>query len=139
MTNALCLDEFCSDCFGNDLNATFDNCIIYGNRSDELSFFIPACSAGSAFNYELNNCVVRVDEILDADNFPDFFDNCNNCINSQTSEDALFADYLDSDFHLDTLSIAEMQGFPIPGISEDLDGELRDGVTPDIGCYEYIY
>jgi hypothetical protein len=52
--------------------------------------------------------------------------------------DTLFRDALMMDFHLDTTSIAERRGIPVPGISDDLDGVLRDPVMPDIGCYEFV-
>ena len=35
------------------------------------------------------------------------------------------------------MSIAEGMALPIPGIGIDLEGNMRDDVAPDIGCYEY--
>ena len=39
-------------------------------------------------------------------------------------------------YHLDTLSIAEGI-FAHSGIGIDSEGNMRDDVAPDIGCYEY--
>jgi hypothetical protein len=41
------------------------------------------------------------------------------------------------DYHLDTMSVAEMKGIPLPGFTDDLDGNARDLLLPDLGCYEF--
>ncbi len=137
-SNALCLDALCGNCRGNDLNATLTNCIAVGSRNDELSFFDRDCN-GEAFNVNLNNCVIRVADLLD--DYPNFFsDNCDpgTCYNWDPS-DPLFEDRNDGDFHLDSLSFAEEKAIPILGLSLDLDGEMRDGTMPDVGCFESTY
>jgi hypothetical protein len=85
----------------------------------------------------LTNCIVAVDELLDADQFPTFFDNCDNCINA-TLEDELFLDQQMRDYHLDTMSIAIGQAIPLDIVELDLEGNERDLSTPDIGCYEFV-
>ena len=135
MSNALCLDQpLCAEYRAYRLSTSFKNCIIFGSRKDEISF---AQVPEAAFNYRLDNCIVKVDEFDDEGSFVDFFDHCTNCINA-SRDDALFANLNENDFHLDTLSIAEMKAMPIPAIQLDLDGEVRDGMAPDIGCYEYV-
>ncbi len=139
VSNTLCLDEFCSACLGNDLNAQLRNCIIVGSRSDELSFFDRQCADGDAFNVSFENCIVRVDELLE--DYPDFFSvNCiNNSCFQYNSGDDLFEDYFDGDYHLDSLSIANDKGISLSNVFVDLDEVARDGLTPDVGCYESLY
>ncbi|MEM9919557.1 MAG: hypothetical protein AAF990_15775 [Bacteroidota bacterium] len=136
LSNVLCLDDLCSEFRAYRLNARLRNSIIFGSRRDEISLaqtdFVP-------FNYNFENCVVRVDELDDEAPYEDFFDaHCNNCINGDRG-DALFADIDEDDYHLDTLSIAEGQARPILNIQVDLDNQPRDASEPDVGCYEYIY
>ena len=86
----------------------------------------------------IDRAIVIVDELLDNNAFPNFFtDFCHQCI-PYTSGDTLFRDLLLMDFHLDTNSVAERKAFPIPYVTDDLDGAARDAVTPDLGCYEFI-
>ena len=120
------------------LEANFTNCIVFGSRRDEISLSnFAACGVNVDFDYNFENCVVRVDELTGEDAFPNFFDNCDPCING-TSQDMLFADPNEDNYHLDTLSIAEEQAKVINGIIIDLDGVARDNQKPDVGCYEYI-
>ncbi len=136
MTNVLCLDQFCTEYRENALNASFKNSIIFGSRKDEISLFeIP----DAEFNYNFENCLVRIDELDDEmGNHTDFFDHCDPCINATTG-DVVFFDVDEDDYHLDTLSIAERQAVPIPTILFDLDGEERAADSTDLGCFEYIY
>jgi hypothetical protein len=137
--NGICLDPpFCTRVAGNSLAANFRNCIISGSRSDEITISEFTKATGAYLNYSLRNCIVRVDELVQAGKggFTDFFSHCDPCINA-TRQDKLFADPDKKNFHLDTLSIAEMKAVPIPAIPFDLEGKLRDAVAPDIGCYEY--
>ncbi len=136
MTNVSCLDEFCGNFLGNDLNATFNNCIITGSRADEISLFNK--DGAGAFNYTFDHCMVRVSELTEPDNYPDFLTNCNNC---QVNTEPYFADVDEQDYHLDSLiSSAINTGNPslaFPTI--DLDGVSRiSDIAPDLGCYEYV-
>ncbi len=135
-SNALCLDQFCSEYIPNSIDVSFENSIIFGSRKDELSLFsVPE----AGFDYKFKDCIVRIDELDDEGGFyTDFFDHCDPCINADFN-DAVFFDVGEDDYHLDTLSIAEGQASPIPNILLDLDGNDRDATMPDIGCYEYQY
>ena len=138
MSNALCLDEFCTEARLNTLRARFINSIVYGSRSDEIDIFN---IEGAGFNYSFENCIVRVDEIVDEDATPDFFDNCTPCIpeaGTSNSDVILFKNPNENDFRLDSLSIAEAFASPISNITEDIEGNLRDRTTPDAGCFEKI-
>lgn len=125
----------------NPLNAIFKNTIITGNDGDEIGLEDATRPLNSTegepgfFNYSFEHCLVTIDEISDEDQFPDFLEFCNNCIETSFG-DVLFIDTDGPDFHLDTLSIAEMKALPSE-LAVDLEGFDRDATMPDIGCYEY--
>ena len=113
------------------------NCILYGPSRDEINFDdYTFGEQPETFMYELDHCLVRVDELLDPEAYPTFFANCNECLNP-VDIDTLFRDLENYDFRLDTMSIAENMGTPISGITTDLLGFQRDISSPDLGCYEF--
>ena len=138
MSNGVCLDDFCSEAAGNDLDIILNNCLIMGSRQDEISISDFGERTGAELDYQFNNCIVRVSELLDPERggFPDFFSFCENCTNADR-DDVIFRNIDEDDYHLDTLSIAENQAFKLNGINFDLDGVER-GENPDIGCYEFV-
>lgn len=139
LNNYLCIDPLCLQPVRiNPLSAVFRNCIFSGSSSDELFLEDASDNDPTSFNYIMENCIVKVDELLTPEQFPDFFENCEDCYNLQT-DDALFLNLDENDFHLDTLSVAETKAKVLVAIPEDLDGNSRDSNTPDIGCYEYQY
>ena len=139
MTNGVCYDAECEVSAAYRLNARFRNSIIYGFLSDEIFLSDFTGNQGSdrfAFNYSFEECIIRARDINDPEQgFPDFFDWCN-CFNASPS-DALFVDINEDNYRLDTLSVAEEQGTPLNGIQFDLEGNGRDPLRPDLGCYEY--
>ncbi len=136
MSDALCLDQpFCTQFYANDLSASFKNCIITGSRADEIA--LVQRSENTTFSYQFEDCIIRLDEVLMDGPHTNFLDFCTNCIN-MTSDDALFVDPGEDDYHLDTLSIAEGNAIPLMSITKDLDNVDRDDTNPDLGCYEYI-
>lgn len=137
LSNGICYDPLCTTGDVYRLNAEFINSIIYGSRRDEISIsdFTGGDTPG-ALNYSFENCIVRVDELTNENEFPDFFDFCDPCINARP-DSVLFVSPSDNNYSLDTLSIAEERAVPIFGIFNDLDGNLRDSEKPDIGCFEY--
>ena len=79
---------------------------------------------------------MRVRDLIKPTGYPDFFDHCQPCLNAD-SQDTIFVNTNKYDFHLDTLhSIANRYAVPVSGIDKDLDGKMRDAVTPDAGCFE---
>ena len=136
--NLKCLTSDCSSVLVNGLQCQFTNCIFNGNDRDEISFFdISEGADPQLFQYDFDHCIVKVDELLDAESYPNFFDNCINCKNTVNS-DTLFLDLNNYDFRLDTMSIAIDMAKSIPFVTEDILGTARESNTPDIGCYEFI-
>jgi hypothetical protein len=118
------------------LNANITNSIIFGSRQDQIIFDARGGEERSQFNYLFENCIVRVNELVKEKNFPDFFDYCINCPPKLTTLDKLFKDSSKDDYHLDSLSIANRLAVPISNIPIDLEGKMRDVVSPDAGCFE---
>ncbi len=138
MSNVRCTDELqlCATRLGNDMNAQFKNSIIFGSRSDEIEL---QDFDDAAFNYSFENCIVRVDDLVDEDDTPDFFDNCIPCLPSQgESNIVLFTDPSENDYTLDSLSIADGFAEPIFNLRTDILGVQRDANTPDAGCFERV-
>ena len=80
---------------------------------------------------------MRIDELLDPELQPNFFENVSMSVNYDLS-DSLFIAVDSLDFHLDTLSIAIDIGTNIPALPLDLDGIARQSGQPDVGCYEFV-
>ena len=140
LTNFYCPEPLCqSGIFVNNLSATFRNCIIVGSAGDEILLSdATRDQPDELFNVSFEQCIVKVNELLDPDAYPDFFTSlCTGCLEWSFS-DTLFANQVEFDFHLDTLSLAEEMAIPIPGVDVDLDGVMRDAERPDIGCYERV-
>ena len=138
--NFRCTGEiFCGPILINPLYLKMSNTIIAGNGSDEMVLNDGTFKEEpNVINFEMNNCFIKMDTLLNANNYPNFFDNCLNCSSIKPSE-ALFLNTDEVDFHLDTLSQAEMKAIPIPAVFDDIEGNTRDGQNPDVGCYEYQY
>ncbi len=137
LTNVRCFDEFCQDFSEYPLNATFQNCIIYGSRANEIITFDRTASGN--FNFLLDHCLIKLDQ-TETDNTI-VFDNCNECV---INDNPLFVDIDTYDYRPDTLSAVEERGFPILDdannpITLDKAQNLRDATKPDIGAYEYQY
>lgn len=139
-TNFTCLDgtPLCTDPVAARLSLNFKNSIIYGSTRDEISLVDAVGDQDPTFfRYSMENCIVRVDELLDEEGFPDFFDHCDPCLNGDNAT-VLFQDVDNYDFHLDSLSVAKEMATPLITIRRDLEGNDRDSQKPDVGCYECI-
>ena len=90
--NFRCSDAFCQGPIAvNGLFAEFNNCIVVGNDDDEISLAdVTEGAQPNLFSYQFNECVVKVDDLLDPDAFPNFFDNCRNCLNSSLTGYLIF-------------------------------------------------
>jgi hypothetical protein len=117
--------------FFNDLDAQFENCIIHGSKPEEIAL-LNGEQPGVAFGFRFDHCLVRLDTTnTDRVEFAD-------CVVSNQTNETLFENYEERDYHLDSLSIATDKGFAGSILLlRDFDGVLRT-VPEDIGCYEYV-
>lgn len=135
MTDFYCSDFLCSQGARlNRLDASFTNCIISGSEADEIGL-ISASMKKEDFDYSFQNCLVKVDELTNPENHPDFFDRCNDCYNLKYN-DKLFLKVSDNDYRLDTMSVALGKGKAISTITKDITGKVRK-TAPDPGCFEF--
>jgi Right handed beta helix region len=128
----------CNKALAYPLSIKATNCIFYGSKDDEIDFFDATKDINTDFNYDFKNCIVRVKDLLKADNTPDFLNKCKDCIKTD-GKSKVFRKPSDANYRLDTLSVAEMKALPIQNILNDIEGKMRDVKTPDIGCYEFQY
>ena len=137
MRNYRCQDFLCLEpILLNPVSGNFRNCIIAGTGSDEIE--LQDGTQGEEpemFQFTFENSLIRIDTLLNSNNYPNFFDQCPGCLSINNS-DPLFKNKNEQDFHLDSLSQAAMRALPISEINTDLDGISRDPVNPDAGCYE---
>jgi hypothetical protein len=129
----------CTKALAYPLSMSATNCIFYGSKDDEISFTDATTTATNDFTTNFKNCLVRVKDLLKADNTPDFLTTrCKDCVNAD-SKAKVFRKPSDDNYKLDTLSVAEMKALVIPSISKDLEDKIRDLQKPDIGCFEFQY
>jgi len=133
-----CNDPLCSDgVFLNKLTARINNSIMVGSSTDEVWMSDAGNPADGWLDILMHNNIVIVDDLVKSDQYPQFFTEfCIDCFEF-VSGNLLFEDLQKDDYHLDSLSIAEQKAIPVPGITDDLEGGVRDVIMPDIGCYEY--
>ncbi|MEA3317138.1 MAG: right-handed parallel beta-helix repeat-containing protein, partial [Bacteroidota bacterium] len=112
-------------------NARFGNCIIYGNKENEITF---DKNDNIDFNFMFNHCLLKIDEQTQTSD-TDFYKEIIKNISPN------FVSSYDFDFQLDTLSIAKDAGSIEIGqmFPNDINGNSRiadDG--PDLGVFERI-
>lgn len=140
LSNGICYDNLCSNYDINPLFATLTNSIIAGSKQDEIEL-VDFSDGQNPFNWNISfdHCTVRVNKLLDPEQggYEDFFNTiCSNCIPTDF-DTPLFLNQSENDYHLDSLSVAIEQGFFLPDVIDDLEGNTRDSNNPDLGCYEY--
>lgn len=122
--------------FVSALNTTFTNCIFAGNETDEiLPIDWTDGEEADLFNFQFTNCAVTIEDILEPESYPNFFDNCTDCFRI-TNSDTLFFDLDNNEYRLDTMSIAIDKGIQINGILQDINDDNRDNI-PDLGAFEF--
>lgn len=136
MSNFHCYDPLCEVSLLNPLSAQIANSIFVGSSTDEISISDANKDDSSFFGLEMKGCIVVTNDLLKPQFYPDFFTTiCNPCYEWSLS-DPLFKSISMDDYHLDSLSLALQKALPLPFIMTDIEGNSRDAVTPDIGCYE---
>ncbi|MBD78316.1 MAG: hypothetical protein CL840_05320 [Crocinitomicaceae bacterium] len=116
-----------------DLKATFDNCIFYGNKEEEIELD----SSAAVYDLTFNHCVLKTE--IDIKTHGTRYVNCianpNNGFNSP-----VFTNPGGDEYELYGGSAAQEIGDPaIPSTMkevDDLKAEARDA-KPDAGCYEF--
>lgn len=138
LNNFFCIDALCTGGAAlNKLTASVNNSIMIGSSTDELWMSDAAQPAEMLFDVSMHHNIVVVEDLLKTENYPTFFETiCQDCFEWKIG-DTLFVDMNKNNYHLDTMSIAEMKAVPIQGITDDIEGNPRDLSNPDIGCYEF--
>ncbi len=113
-----------------DVQATFGNCIIYGNNDDELGL---GEDDGYGFNILFQNCMItnKETDISDTTRFKNIFTNLN----------PEFVDFSENNFELDTLSPVIDKGSINIGnlVPTDYKGDSRTSdIAPDLGAFERV-
>lgn len=144
VTNFNCIDPpFCTQTLYSPVAFRMTNCIISGGSEDELFFGDIRKKENDpvSFVYEIQNCIVRVDSLINANNYPNFFDHCKDCINLKRTDfnelNELFFNKDENIYTLDTMSVARMKGKHLPNITMDISGKPRKSMLSDLGCYEF--
>ena len=114
--------------YARDLHeANFTNCIIDGSLSTEVSF---QQNEYKEFNYSFNNCLIKLDPIINTNNNTHY----ENTIINQLPK---FTNKTENDFHLTEESPAIDAGNNSTLGTIDIEGNLRNDNGPDIGAYEF--
>ncbi|WP_426095450.1 hypothetical protein [Flavobacterium sp. DSR2-3-3] len=115
--------------------ATFNNCIIYGSYSNEMSL---TKKTGAAFEYQFNNCLIKFDNVANQ-----FMTNPDYQFNTDTAhynaillnKDPKFFNISRNKFNIDETSAAFAKGNSAYLISLDIIGKTRT-FPPDLGAYQ---
>jgi len=131
------LDED-SSASGQDLTASFINCIVDGNTFLELSL---NSNETNSFDFSFTNCLIKFKDTnnqFDTDPFYDF-DNDTYYNNVFLNEDTDFLNTANNDFRLGNSSSAIGKADPAIALQLPLDIIGTDRTSePDIGAYEFI-
>jgi len=133
-TPSILLNNFYVDAFDNiqirDLNnVSFENCIIYGSLSTEISF---QEEESGSFNYSFNHSLIKID--------PNFNTNTSSFNNIIKNTDPLFVDHLNNDFKLSNSSPAIYTGnYQLTldnNLLLDIEEKTRNN-PPSMGAFEF--
>ena len=115
--------------------ATFNNCIIYGSYSNEMSL---SKKTGATFEYRFNNCLIKFDNVSNQ-----FSTNPDYQFNTDTAhynaillnKDPKFFNTSQNKFNIDETSAAFAKGNSAYLIPLDILGNTRT-LPPDLGAYQ---
>ena len=114
----------------NELNASFTNCILWGEEGQVKDEIIVNKQGNDNFFVKFNNCIYRASAIPANSNFSASIQN------EQPQFDSIDVSKKIFDFHTSSASAPGInKGVPVPFL-KDLDGNNRSNGIPDIGCYE---
>ncbi|PZD79592.1 hypothetical protein [Mesonia sp. K7] len=118
------------------VEATFQNCIIYGNENIELGF---NKNDNAAFNFKFENCLIRFNDFNDDyEGIPEYdFSDTSLYEDVIINEDPNFKAHFDNEFIIGEESAANGIGNPATTTINDILGETR-GSQPDAGAYESV-
>jgi len=113
--------------------ATFNNCIIYGSYSNELEL---NKRASAAFEYQFNNCLIKMDSKTVATNPLFQFTNDPSHYNTiLLNQDPKFQSVSKNKLNIDGSSAAFAKGNTTYLIPTDIKGITRT-LPPDLGAYQ---
>ena len=110
--------------------ANFGNCIIYGNKENEIG--LDPFSSSSIFNFNFKNCLLKIDPAINTTDITHWENIFKNQFPGIRNPDI-------NDFSLDTLAFAKDKGDGTIGNNYPIDimGNSRT-FLPDLGAYERI-
>jgi hypothetical protein len=113
--------------------ATFNNCIIYGSYSNELEL---NKKTGTAFEYQFNNCLIKLDAKASATNpLYQFTNDPAHYNNILLNQDPKFQSSDKNKLNIDATSAAFAKGNASYLIPFDILGTTRT-LPPDLGAYQ---
>ncbi|MEY2671505.1 MAG: hypothetical protein RLZZ577_1821 [Bacteroidota bacterium] len=113
--------------------ATFNNCIIYGSYSNELEL---NKKTGAAFEYQFNNCLIKLDSKFAATNpLYQFTNDPTHYNNILLNQDPKFQSSTKNKLNIDATSAAFAKGNTSYRIPFDILGTTRT-LPPDLGAYQ---
>ena len=113
--------------------ATFNNCIIYGSYSNELEL---NKKTGAAFEYQFNNCLIKMDAKSAAANpLYQFTNDPAHYNNILLNQDPKFQSSAKNKLNIDATSAAFAKGNTSYLIPFDISGTTRT-LPPDLGAYQ---
>jgi len=122
--------------FVSQLDATFTNCIIYGNEDLEFSFLK---ETGADFNYKFTNCLLRFNDTSNQFNNNPLYDFSNLTLfeGNRRNEDPVFLNKFNNQFQIEEgVSPADNNGFEIIPSFNDILNTTRTTGNYDIGAYQ---
>ena len=123
-----------SEIIAANLNATFTNSIIYGDKDIELLF---GKNDDAAFNYTFKNCLIRFNDISDQFENDPLYDFANTSLfdNVILNEDPGFKDPQKNMLSIGEESAANGKA-SVSTVTKDILGTTRSTSAPDMGAYE---
>jgi hypothetical protein len=131
---AVAIDNFIAGAIPETKNlekATFNNCIIYGNNSNELSI---SKKTAVTFNYQFNNCLLK-QEISNTNTLYQFATDATHYSNIILNQSPKFLNISLNKLNIDETSSGFAKGNSVYLIPLDVIGNSRS-TPPDLGAYQ---